>query len=249
MLFFTRWKAAGFCSRRSSCACSPLPNFFPEKTVRELAELGAAPHRARPRLAGRIEPAARGRHQRRAQGDAAGASRRRAAHAARGAHSVTGRAVHGNSVEVHITRDADVRTRWTSCATLSQPLGGILGATGQRSVDITENAGTDHADAVGSRRSWSACARRSINRSRSSSAASTSSALVEPTDPARRRRPHSGAGAGPARSYAAEGDFSARPPSSISAWSIRPMTPEQAMQTHPPADSEILDGDRRARNI
>jgi preprotein translocase subunit SecD len=54
----------------------------------------------------------------------------------------TGRAIRGNGVDVHITRPTDVKTALEKLGTLSQPMSGILGASGQRSIDITENGGT-----------------------------------------------------------------------------------------------------------
>jgi preprotein translocase subunit SecD len=53
----------------------------------------------------------------------------------------TGRAVRGNSVEVRITRDSDVETALGKLRELSQPLSGILGSSGQRSINITESGG------------------------------------------------------------------------------------------------------------
>ncbi len=53
----------------------------------------------------------------------------------------TGRAIHGNSVEVHITRPPDVQTALDKLQELSQPLTGVAGSTGQRSLDITETGG------------------------------------------------------------------------------------------------------------
>jgi preprotein translocase subunit SecD len=53
----------------------------------------------------------------------------------------TGRAIVGNSVQVHVTRDADVKTALDKLSELSQPMTGILGSTGQRSLNISENAG------------------------------------------------------------------------------------------------------------
>ena len=53
----------------------------------------------------------------------------------------TGRAIHGNSVEVRITRDSDVETALGKLRELSQPLSGILGSSGQRSINITESGG------------------------------------------------------------------------------------------------------------
>ena len=53
----------------------------------------------------------------------------------------TGRAIHGNSVEVRITRDSDVETALGKLRELSQPLSGILGSSGQRSINITDSGG------------------------------------------------------------------------------------------------------------
>src|SRR2546429_5788174 len=50
----------------------------------------------------------------------------------------TGRAVRGDRVEVRITRESDVPQALAKLRELSQPLGGLLSATGQRSVEITE---------------------------------------------------------------------------------------------------------------
>ena len=142
MLYFTRWKAAAILLTALVVCLFAVPNFFPESIVQDLAELGAAPHRARPRPAGRLAPPARGRYQRGAQGAAAVASRRRAAACcAQAAFRFTGRAIRGNSVEVRITRDTDVENALSKLRELSQPLGGMLGSIGQRSLDITDAGG------------------------------------------------------------------------------------------------------------
>jgi preprotein translocase subunit SecD len=54
----------------------------------------------------------------------------------------TGRAVRGNAVEVHITRDTDLDTALAKLRELSQPLTGFLGSTGARNIDVTNNGGT-----------------------------------------------------------------------------------------------------------
>ena len=88
MLFFTRWKAAAILLMAFVVCLFAVPNFFPERMVEALAEVGAAPRRARPRSAGRLAPPAPGRRQRGAQGLLAIAQRRRTAGAARGARSI-----------------------------------------------------------------------------------------------------------------------------------------------------------------
>ncbi len=50
----------------------------------------------------------------------------------------TGLAVRGNSVEVRLREGGDVQAALTKLRDLSQPLGGILATTGQRSLEITE---------------------------------------------------------------------------------------------------------------
>jgi preprotein translocase subunit SecD len=54
----------------------------------------------------------------------------------------TGRAIRGNSVEVHITRDADIDSALSKLRELSQPLSGFAGSTGQRTINVTDNGGT-----------------------------------------------------------------------------------------------------------
>ncbi len=53
----------------------------------------------------------------------------------------TGRAIRGDHVEVHITRSTDVDNAQSKLRALSQPMAGFLGSTGQRDVDVSENAG------------------------------------------------------------------------------------------------------------
>ena len=66
--------------------------FLPGKDGAELAEMGAAPHRARPRPAGRLAHPARGRRRRRAPAEARDAARRHPQGAARRAHQSLRRA-------------------------------------------------------------------------------------------------------------------------------------------------------------
>ena len=85
--------------------------------------------------------------------------------------------VRGNTVEVRDPRKPTCRQALTKLRELSQPLGGLLGTTGQRSVDIVRRRRRpDPAHAHRAGHASSASARRSTSRSRSSSGASTSSA-------------------------------------------------------------------------
>jgi preprotein translocase subunit SecD len=54
----------------------------------------------------------------------------------------TGRAIRGNSVEVHITRDTDIDNALAKLRGLSQPMSGILATTGQRTLDVSNNGST-----------------------------------------------------------------------------------------------------------
>jgi preprotein translocase subunit SecD len=54
----------------------------------------------------------------------------------------TGRAIRGNAVEVHITRDTDLDNALAKLRELSQPVTGFAGTTGQRNIEITNNGGT-----------------------------------------------------------------------------------------------------------
>jgi preprotein translocase subunit SecD len=141
MLFFTRWKAAGILLTALVACLFAVPNFFSESTVRTwpswaqrhivlgldlqggshlLLEVDANAVR-KERLQGISEEVLRLLRQARIP--------------------FTGRAIHGNSVEVRITREADVETAQSKLRELSQPLAGILGTSGQRSINITESGG------------------------------------------------------------------------------------------------------------
>ena len=159
----------------------------------------------------------------------------------------TGRAVHGNSVEVRITRDTDVDNAMSKLRELSQPLSGILGTSGQRSVDITENAGLitlSPSDAALAER-----VRQAVDQSIQIIERRVNElGLVEPTiqregafrilvqvpglqDPSRLKE---------ILGKTAKLDFRMVDQS---------MTAEQATATHPPADSEILDGEGGAKYV
>ena len=141
MLFFTRWKAAGILLTALVACLFAVPNFFSESTVRTwpswaqrhivlgldlqggshlLLEVDANAVR-KERLLGINDEVLRVLRQARIP--------------------FTGRAVHGNSVEVRITRDSDVESALGKLRELSQPLSGILGSSGQRSINITESGG------------------------------------------------------------------------------------------------------------
>ena len=141
MLFFTRWKAAAILLTALVVCLFALPNFVSESTLRKwpswaqrhivlgldlqggsslLLEVDTAAVR-KERLQGIADDVLRILRQNRIP--------------------FTGRAVHGNSVEVRITREGDADNAVGKLRELSQPLSGILGSSGQRSVDIAESGG------------------------------------------------------------------------------------------------------------
>ena len=137
MLYFSRWKAlATLLTALFICALA-APNFR-LKNAAVAAEVGAAPYRPRPRSAGRIPHPARGRHQRCAQAEGRVAARRRAQLAAQRARRLHGLTIRDLSVEVRIREESDFQAALTKLRELSQPLGGLLSTTGQRSVEVVD---------------------------------------------------------------------------------------------------------------
>ena len=203
MLYISRWKAMAILLTTLVVCLFAVPNFLSPSDRPELAEMGAAPRRARPRPAGRLAPPARGRYRGGPQGEGRAAARRRAQGPARGARSGSSSApvMRGNTVEVRI-RESDLQQGLTKLRELSQPLGGLLSATGQRSR-------RDHQ-----------CRRRArppdLDRAGDPRARPPGGRPVDPDrdaprrrarhrragDPAPGRRPHPGAGARPAGSAA-----------------------------------------------
>jgi preprotein translocase subunit SecD len=241
MLFFTRWKAAGILLTALVVCLFALPNFFSESAVRAWPSF-AQRHivlgldlQGGSSLLLEVDTAAVRKEK--LQGIADDVLRiLRAARI-----PFTGRAVHGNSVEVRITRDTDVDNAMSKLRELSQPLSGILGSSGQRSVDITENAGLitlSPSDAALTER-----VRQAVDQSIQIIERRVNElGLVEPTiqregafrilvqvpglqDPSRLKE---------ILGKTAKLDFRMVDQS---------MTAEQATATHPPADSEILDGE------
>jgi preprotein translocase subunit SecD len=141
MLFFTRWKAAGILLTALVACLFAVPNFFSESTVRSWPnwaqrhivlglDLQGGSHLL-------LEVDANAVRKERLQGIADEVLR-----VLRQARiPFTGRAIHGSSVEVRITRDSDVESALGKLRELSQPLAGFLGTSGQRSINISESGG------------------------------------------------------------------------------------------------------------
>jgi preprotein translocase subunit SecD len=139
MLFFTRTKAAAILLLALAVCLCAVPNFFPESTVKRWPtwaqrhivlglDLQGGSH-----LLLEVDAAFVRKERLQSVSDDV----LRILRAAR--IPFTGRAIVGNSVQVRITRDADVEGAMAKLNELSTPLSGILGTSGQRSVDITQN--------------------------------------------------------------------------------------------------------------
>src|SRR6202012_262016 len=141
MLFFTRWKAAAILATALIVCLFAVPNFFPESPVAHW------PAWAQRHIVLGLD--LQGGSSLLLQVDTNSVRKERlqtldedVLRTLREARiPFTGRAVHGNSVEVHITRPSDVSNALSKLQALSQPMSGFLGSTGQRDLDVSENNG------------------------------------------------------------------------------------------------------------
>jgi len=142
MLFFTRWKAAAILLFALVVCLFALPNFFSETTIRHWPswaqrhivlglDLQGGSH-----LLLEVDSAAVRKEQLQSINDDVLRVLRQAR------IPFTGRAIRGNSVEVHITRDTDIDTALARLRELSQPLSGFAGSTGQRTITVTATGST-----------------------------------------------------------------------------------------------------------
>jgi preprotein translocase subunit SecD len=139
MLFFTRWKAAAILlTALAVCLCA-VPNFFPEHMVKTWPswaqrhvvlglDLQGGSH-----LLLEVDSGAVRKEQLQSIDDDVLRVLRQAR------VPFTGRAIRGNAVEVHITRDTDIDNALGKLRELAQPVGGFAGTTGQRTIDVTQN--------------------------------------------------------------------------------------------------------------
>ena len=168
--------------------------------------MGAAPRRARPRPAGRLAHPARGRHQGGAQGDAG----ERCATTCAACCAKRASAIPGSWCAATASRCASAKGQNSSQAqdklqTLSQPLGGILERHRPPQHRHHQRAGRPvpaDADRSGDCRAR-APGGRPVDRDHRT--ARQRARHRRAAHPARRHRPHSGAGARPAGSDPAEG--------------------------------------------
>jgi preprotein translocase subunit SecD len=141
MLYFTRWKAlAIILTALVVCLCA-VPNFFPEATVKTW------PKWAQRHLVLGLDLQG-GSHillevdSNSVKKDKLDQVRDDVRRSLRDAKiSYTGLNVRNDAVEVRITKDTDLPAALTKLRELSQPLGGLLGSSGQRSLEVSDAGG------------------------------------------------------------------------------------------------------------
>src|ERR1700742_3001079 len=141
MLYFTRWKAlAIILTALVVCLCA-VPNFFPEATVKTW------PAWAQRRLVLGLDLQGGSylllevdsNYIKKEKLDQVRDDVRRTLREAKIGY--TGLATKGDSVEVRITKDTDQQAALSKLRDLSQPLGGLLGSSGQRSLEVSDAGG------------------------------------------------------------------------------------------------------------
>ena len=138
MLYFTRWKALAVILTALVVCLFAVPNFFPEATVktwpkwaqRHLVlglDLQGGSHILLEVDANSVKK------------DKLDQVRDDVRRTLRDAKIVyTGLGVRGDNVEVRITKDTDYQTALSKLRELSQPLGGLMGQSGQRSLEVSD---------------------------------------------------------------------------------------------------------------
>src|SRR5579864_6540435 len=138
MLYFTRWKAlAIILTALVVCLCA-VPNFFPEARVKTW------PAWAQRRLVLGLDLqggsylllAVDSNYVKKEKLDAVRDDVRRVLREAKIGY--TGLNSRNDAVEVRISRDTELQTALSKLRELSQPLGGLLGSNGQRSLEVTD---------------------------------------------------------------------------------------------------------------
>ena len=141
MLYFTRWKAAAIVLTAVFICLFAVPNFLPEKMVASWPKwaqrhvvLGLDLQGGSHILLEVDTKAVRKEMLQSLLDDMRRVLRE-------GRIGYTGLVVKGNSAEVHIREGSNADLALEKLRTLSQPLGGILSATGQRNIDVTTEPG------------------------------------------------------------------------------------------------------------
>src|ERR1700710_1245337 len=138
MLYFTRWKAlAIILTALVVCLCA-VPNFFPEATVKTW------PKWAQRHLVLGLD--LQGGSHILLEVDSASVKKDKLDQVRDDVRRTlrddkipyTGLAVRADNVEVRITKDTDVAGALSKLRELSQPLGGLMGSSGQRSLEVSD---------------------------------------------------------------------------------------------------------------
>jgi preprotein translocase subunit SecD len=141
MLYFTRWKALGIIlTALVVCMCA-VPNFFPEATVKQW------PLWAQRRMVLGLDLQGGAyvllevdsNYVKKERLDQVRDDVRRTLRDLKIGY--TGLAIRNDTVEVHISRDTEQATALSKLRELSQPLGGLLGTNGQRSLEVSDAGG------------------------------------------------------------------------------------------------------------
>src|SRR5271154_3246589 len=141
MLYFTRWKALGIILIALVVCLCAVPNFFPEARVKTW------PAWAQRRLVLGLDLQGGSylllevdsNYVKKDKLDQVRDDVRRTLRDTKIGY--TGLASKGDSVEVRITKDTDLPAALSKLRELSQPLGGLLGSNGQRSLEVSDAGG------------------------------------------------------------------------------------------------------------
>ncbi len=138
MLYFTRWKALGIILTALVVCLFAVPNFFPEAKVKTWP-LWAQRHlvlgldlQGGSYLLLEVDS----NYIKKEKLDAVRDDVRRVLREAKIGY--TGLNSRNDAVEVHISRDTELQSALSKLRELSQPLGGLLGSNGQRSLEVTD---------------------------------------------------------------------------------------------------------------
>src|SRR5258705_3073111 len=141
MLYFTRWKAlAIILTALVVCLCA-VPNFFPDATVKGWPKWAQRHLVLGLDLQGgsHILLEVDANYVKKEKLDQIRDDARRVLRDAKIGY--TGLNVRNDAVEVRISRESDTATALSKLRDMSQPLGGLLGSSGQRSLDVADAGG------------------------------------------------------------------------------------------------------------
>ena len=141
MLYFTRWKALAIILTALVVCLFAVPNFFPEATVKSWPKWAQRHLVLGLDLQGgsHILLEVDSNSVKKDKLDQVRDDTRKTLRDAKIPY--TGLTVRNDNVEVRITKDTDVAAALTKLRELSQPLGGLLGSSGQRSLEVSDVGG------------------------------------------------------------------------------------------------------------